>query len=244
MCTVTYIPLKDRVLFSSNRDENPRRKPALAPRPVQGKIHELLYPADGAAGGSWIGLNNSGNLIIVLNGGFIDHIRKPKYRKSRGLIMTELLDSRNIIDDWYEIDLEDIEPFTIIAYFHHTLHQLTWTGFEKSHLIPDPTMPHIWSSATLYNTQAKEQRRQWFYHFIHTNPSPSSSDLLQYFLYGAPQDYYNGFNMNRNELVKTCSISVVDIQKYGARFLYHDVILADTVEASFFFAEQPVEANQ
>ena len=97
MCTVTYIPLKDHVLFSSNRDENPRRKPALAPKAVQGKNHELLYPSDGAAGGSWIGINNSGNLIIVLNGGFIDHIRLPKYRKSRGLIMTELLDSPTII---------------------------------------------------------------------------------------------------------------------------------------------------
>jgi hypothetical protein len=105
-------------------------------------------------------------------------------------------------------------------------------------------MPHIWSSSTLYNTQAKEQRRQWFQQFIHNNPDPTGPDLLQYFLHDAPQDYFNGFNMNRNELVKTCSISVVEIQKQAARFLYHDVILADTVEASFFFAEQPVEANQ
>jgi hypothetical protein len=244
MCTVTYIPLKDRVLFSSNRDENPRRKPALAPKSVQGENHELFYPADGAAGGSWIGLNNSGNLIIVLNGGFIDHARKAQYRKSRGLIMTGLLDSQHILEDWNLLDLEDIEPFTIIAYIHQKLHQLVWTGFEKSHLLPDPLLPHIWSSSTLYNTQAKEQRRQWFQHFTQTQPTPTGLELLQYLLYDAPQDYYNGFNMNRNELVKTCSISVVDIQNHTAGFLYHDVILADTITTSFSFAKQHVEANQ
>ena len=86
MCTVTYIPLKNRVLFSSSRDEDPARKTAALPDFYKGKNNTSLYPADGAAGGTWVGLNGNGDLLIILNGAFVNHIKQPQYRLSRGLI--------------------------------------------------------------------------------------------------------------------------------------------------------------
>ncbi|MGQ0552782.1 MAG: NRDE family protein [Planctomycetota bacterium] len=70
MCTVTFVPglVGGGYLLASNRDESPRRVPALAPyaRQLGGRL--VLAPRDGEAGGSWIGVDEQGRALCVLNG--------------------------------------------------------------------------------------------------------------------------------------------------------------------------------
>ena len=226
MCTVTYIPLKDRALFSSNRDENPSRRSAALPAFYKGKNNKMLYPADGAAGGTWIGLNDSGGVLILLNGGFVNHTKQPKYRISRGLIVKQLLDEKDILFAWEQLDLNNIEPFTVIAFLNNQLHQLVWTGYHRIEMKPDDSLPHIWSSATLYAPEFQTLRQEWFKEFLSKNPGATKEDLHKFLL--RYNDDENGFIMNRNESVKTCSISLIEIDHQQAAFDYFDLLKGDS----------------
>lgn len=243
MCTVTYIPLQNSILFSSSRDENPNRKNALSPVVVEGENKTLLYPADGLAGGTWIGLNNSGSLIILLNGGFVNHTRLEKYRLSRGLIVKQLLDSKHILSNWEELDFFKIEPFTLIVFSEEKLHQLVWTGHHKIASQPNKLVPHIWSSATLYAPEIQTMRQQLFQHFLKAYPNPDAKALEA--LLRQSHDAENGFNMNRHTTIKTCSISVVEIKQHHAEFAYHDLLQNISATNQFPFNHSPIiNSNQ
>jgi len=235
MCTVTYIPLKKGILFSSSRDENPKRLAAALPSIQRGENSNMLFPADGLAGGTWIGLNNNRGLIILLNGGFVNHAKQKYYRLSRGLIVKQLLDSKTILDHWRQLDLHAIEPFTLIVFTNNELQQLVWTGFQKIILQPDPLIPHIWSSATLYNPKIQSTRELWFQSFLLEYPFPAANQLLDFLLHASGDDNENGFTMNRNETIRTCSISIVEIKKQQAVFEYHDLLNRVTSTTHFNF---------
>src|SRR5690554_4635530 len=91
MCTLTFIP-KTAVEFiiTSNRDEAVVRK-TIPPRAYIQDGIKLLFPKDELAGGTWIGASSKKRLICLLNGGFKPHVRKSEYRKSRGIVVTDLL---------------------------------------------------------------------------------------------------------------------------------------------------------
>lgn len=224
MCTVTYIPLQKSVLLSSVRDESPLRKLASQPAIVPGKIGNRLYPADGVAGGTWIGMAETGYLLILLNGAFNQHVRKDSYRLSRGLIVKDLLDSMDPVMAWQKGDLTDIEPFTMVVYANKKLEVLVWDGNKKHHLYPNPKVPHIWSSATLYSENAVAMRLQWFQSFLSKNPQPCQQDVMDFLLFNPVYDLENGFYMNRQEVVKTISISLVEMKEKVAFFDYYDLL--------------------
>src|SRR5215207_5422808 len=92
MCTVTFIRQADKIYITSNRDEKHWRSNALPPAVYPFTSGNLLFPKDGDAGGTWIAAHENGNAIVFLNGGFIAHTPKPPYRKSRGLVLTNLID--------------------------------------------------------------------------------------------------------------------------------------------------------
>ena len=91
MCTVVFIPANKKIFFASVRDESPLREKAIVPIISTIGNVSFLSPKDPVAGGTWIGANDQGNIIILLNGGFENHQRKNCYRKSRGIIVSELL---------------------------------------------------------------------------------------------------------------------------------------------------------
>lgn len=165
MCTVTYLPLGgNEFILTSSRDVPFTRKKAESPKRYIEDAIEITYPKDGDAGGTWIGTSSKNRLICLLNGGYKNHISKEKYRKSRGIIVKELLKSENISDALTQIDLVDIEPFTLVIVDWNDgleLYEFVWTG-EKKQLINIPQVPHIWSSSTLYDDATKNLRQEWF----------------------------------------------------------------------------------
>ncbi len=173
------------------------------------------------AGGTWIGVNNAGNVISLLNGAFENHQRKSYYRKSRGLIVSELLVSEVPVVEWNLIDMEDIEPFTLIVWSDNNLFQLVWDGTERHRIWLDETLPYIWSSSTLYNSDAKAKREELFQNWIAMNPPVSKLSLLNFFKTYTNAE--NGFMMNRNETTKTLSFSFITlIENNRAAMSYYD----------------------
>jgi len=221
MCTVVYIRSHSNVYFASLRDESPERLSAIAPLINIDNAIKFISPVDALAGGTWAGVNENKTVIILLNGAFGKHHKKPFYRKSRGLIVSELLSAEMPVADWKLMDMKDIEPYTLVVLNDNKLFELVWDGTKKHSLFLDDTKPHIWSSSTLYNSAAKKIRADLYHNWTITEPSITKITLLDFFK--SYCDIMDGFIMNRNETVKTLSYSFITIEVDGtAQFEYDD----------------------
>lgn len=94
MCTLSYLPLSQGYSLMMNRDESPQRLPAQALRlsrldGVCGPI-QTLFPVDGAAGGTWIGVNEDGISFALMNR-YPDGYQRPLGAQSRGRLIPEAL---------------------------------------------------------------------------------------------------------------------------------------------------------
>jgi hypothetical protein len=223
MCTVVYIPNNGTSYFASLRDESPLRPKASVPIINNENDIKFLSPVDGYAGGTWIGLNDYNNVIILLNGGFENHVRKSFYRKSRGMIVKELLNSELPVVDWNLMNLTDIEPFTLIVFSDDNLFQLVWDGADKTRILLDTSIPHIFSSSTLYSLTAKTNRKELFDNWVAMNPPISKLSLLSFFK--SLDDRENGFIIDRSATMKTISYTFIELQHHQtANFSYYDFI--------------------
>ena len=222
MCTVLFIPQDGKFFFASLRDENPGRNKAMAPNIKKIGNSLVLAPVDPVAGGTWIGANDTGNVIVLLNGAFEKHERQIKYKKSRGLIVSELLESDLPVLDWNLIDMEGIEPYTLVVWSEEKLFQLVWDGKNRHRLMLKSDQSYIWSSSTLYSEEAKVHREELFRNWIVMNPPISKLSLFNFFKQHS--DNQNGFIMNRNELTKTLSFSLIEFQPYSSAIMsYYDL---------------------
>jgi uncharacterized protein with NRDE domain len=145
MCTVSFYKGKNQIIITSNRDESIKRPLALAPKKILLKHSTVYCPIDPLHNGTWFTINQKGNVLILLNGAEKKHIPKHSYKKSRGLVLLDIVDSINIIEKWQSVDLHLIENFTIVSYFDGKLMQFRWDGIKKSHINLDENKSHIWS---------------------------------------------------------------------------------------------------
>jgi len=222
MCTVVFIPDNNKLLFASLRDESVFRPTAITPEVYSVNGTGILAPKDALKGGTWLGINDYKNIVILLNGGFQKHERKESYAKSRGLIVNELLASEMPVIIWELLDLKDIEPFTLLVWSEEMLFQLVWDGSKKNRLKLDSTIPHILSSSTLYSVEAKLKREIMFKKWLKHNSTISKLSLLNFFK--SVIDTENGFIINRNEKVKTLSYSFIELNNEDtAKLDYYDL---------------------
>src|SRR5699024_12405831 len=99
--TITYIPRTGKnkgFTVTDNRDESVNR-PADLPKVYKEYGTQLFYPKDKKAGGTWIGLSKQNRLITLMNGAFTQHKRQKSYRKSRGVVVKELLALNDVLKD-------------------------------------------------------------------------------------------------------------------------------------------------
>ncbi|UCE93552.1 MAG: NRDE family protein [Flavobacteriaceae bacterium] len=180
MCTVTFLPLSETdFVLTSSRDVGFRRARADFPSTVIKNNVSLHFPRDGKAGGTWIGTSRDNRLICLLNGGYKNHKRQTSYRKSRGLIVIELLAAENFEQSCKEIDLNGIEPFTLVVVLWDKSRQLfefVWDGSRK-HLKEFEWKESIWSSSTLYDEEMRTVRRGWFNEWLSKNEITPSGVL-------------------------------------------------------------------
>ncbi|MBI5373505.1 MAG: NRDE family protein [Sphingobacteriales bacterium] len=222
MCTVLFIPQQESVIFTSLRDENPGRHAVGGPVIMTGENWSFLAPIDPQAGGTWAGINNFGNVVILLNGAFENHKKKTRYKKSRGLIVTGLLKSVYPVVEWSLMDMDGVEPYTLVVWSEQNLFQLAWDGEHKHRTHFDTGMARIWSSATLYSPGAKKNREALFENWIHSQPGISRESILAFF--SSVKDPVNGFLMNRGAGLKTLSYSFIQLGPGKQGWLsYHDL---------------------
>lgn len=220
MCTVIYLPTKNGYILSSTRDESIHRPKAIPPCIYTHNKTNFYCPIDPFGKGTWWAVNEYGTNIILLNGGFKNHIKKSNYTKSRGIIVRTLITKKNTLVSLKKINLENIEPFTLIIKTINKFIHFIWDGNEKHIIELDKTMPHLWSSATLYPNSIKKIREKYFQQWIIKNPSTPKNiiDFLNSYT-----DLKNGFIMNRKE-IKTLSISIIESKKEKMKITYLDIV--------------------
>jgi uncharacterized protein with NRDE domain len=221
MCTVTFLPLTgDDFILTSNRDVGFQRAKAERPKNYLENGVELYYPKDGKAGGTWIGTSRNNRLICLLNGGFDNHQRKEFYPKSRGLIVKELLIAENFVSACMDIDLKEIEPFTLVVVIWENelrLLEFIWDG-EQRYCKELPPGPFIWSSSTLYDDHMKKMRIEWFGKWLSSHDI-SQNEILEFHKKGGVGNPETDVFMKR-EKVGTVSITQIVKNKNGVKMFY------------------------
>lgn len=207
MCTVTYIPVNDKFFLSSNRDEKNSRSRAVPPMVYRLSNKLLIFPKDGDAGGSWIALHENGNAAVLLNGAFEKHEPLPAYRKSRGLIFLIIIAEKRPVRYFHQMDLLDIEPFTLVIVENNNLYECRWNGTEKFYQQLSKHRPYIWSSVTLYDKEIIKKREKWFAGFLNKTPHPTQKDILEFHQFTGDGNNHGDLVMEREGIFATVSIT-------------------------------------
>ncbi|WP_396178398.1 NRDE family protein [Flavobacterium sp.] len=223
MCTVSFVPSNNKIIVTSNRDEAVLRT-AIPPKTylIDGK--KIIFPKDPKAGGTWYAVAENGVLLVLLNGAEEKHEHQPPYKRSRGLVVLEIISSDSPIDHWDTIDLEKVEPFTLVLFQDSKLYQLRWNGNSKSSLNLDASKNHIWSSSTLYSKEIREQRSQWFFQFMEKNQGVSEDEMFDFHRYTKNSNTENGLVINRNDALKTLTITQTVLQNQNITMNHYDLI--------------------
>lgn len=233
MCTVSFTAHKETVIITSNRDEKVIRPSAIPPRSYHCNGKNLVYPKDQKAGGTWFVADAEGTVLVLLNGGITKHEVRFSYRKSRGLIALDIICSDSPKDFWGVINLENIEPFTLVLYQDKKLYELIWDGEAKISTTLNETQNHIWSSVTLYPADIRKKRSGWFFEFLKDKNEISASDMLGFHRNTEGDDAENGLIINRENTLKTVSITQVVIGQNKRAITYHDLVLAEEFSTAF-----------
>lgn len=239
MCTVTFVPSDGKIYMVSNRDEKKSRKQARIPAAYSSSTGKLIYPKDADAGGTWIAMHENGNAIVLLNGGRVFHVSDPPYRKSRGLVLLDIISDESPASFFLSIDLNKIEPFTIVCFDKGKLWEGIWDGKNKAISRKDETIPHIWSSVTLYDNEIRDKRQGWFREWLNVPGEISLKKVVDFHQFSGEGDCYNDLVMDRDGHFYTVSITGIEIGRSKGEMIYKDLL-----NDGYFYTEIPFIALQ
>jgi len=164
VCTLTWIALDGGYELNFNRDEKLTRATALPPRRFESGGRVWLAPTDPDGGGAWIGVNDRGLTVALLNG-YRRADQDEREWRSRGLLTQDLLQ----LDSLAEFEprlraqrLDDVRSFTVVMVGADAKAQAaTWDGAELSFEAREFGWPPYCSSS-LDPTGATRARRALF----------------------------------------------------------------------------------
>lgn len=182
MCSVSYFPVNEGFILTSNRDERAGRE-TISPKTYKHQSQNIVYPKDSEKGGTWIAWSENKEGLCLLNGGFKKHKHTGNYSRSRGNIALERFNYEHPWDFITLIDLTDVEPFTIILFDIRDsvfLMELVWDGKQKHANYLDPNIMHFWCSSTLYTSRLKSARRRMFEEWQMRQDTICPDKILEY----------------------------------------------------------------
>lgn len=117
MCTASWLIRPDGFELFFNRDESVRRGTAGPPEPLELEGVRALAPRDADAGGTWLGVNEHGLALALLNAW--DGREDLAGARSRGLLVRDLLaarDARSALERLAAEDLTRYRGFTLALF--------------------------------------------------------------------------------------------------------------------------------
>ncbi len=222
MCTVTWSYSDAGYHLFFNRDEQISRLPALPPKVHQAGGVRSIYPVDGQAGGTWLGVNEHGITIGILNhyaAGAARVASEP--RISRGLLVTSLLDARLASDVDRRLSnssLRHYAPFILIVISPlRDLTSHTWDG--RTLRTQTSVKPRFLTTSGFESAKVEAVRVSSYESWAHQHPTLDASSLQAFHASRLPEPGPYAICMQRDD-AKTLSLSKVTVQVDRVRFFY------------------------
>jgi hypothetical protein len=228
MCTVTVVPRGESGFrLVCNRDERLERAIAKAPQLMPKGRRTAVYPIDPVSGGTWVGVNDSGLAIAILNRHPADRPSLPERATvSRGVIVPGLLAESDAVDGVIRtvgaLRLERFEPFTLVAICRQQVAALSSDGEELSLQRTWLTRPMLFTSSSLGDERVEGPRRRLFEHVLGTDRSKWLDAQTRFHRHRWPDRPHISVHMERADAA-TVSRSTVDVSCHGLRFCYEDL---------------------
>ena len=161
MCTLTFVPTEDGYVAGMNRDEKLTRARAIPPKRFDFSGGTALFPPENS-GGTWIGCNNHGNLLALLNWNDVTPPFGGAAIRSRGVLIPELTGGRDLADTharFVRLDLDGVSPFRLIGAFlrESLIVEWSWDGLQRREF-DFAWRKHHWFSSSVSDAVAQQER--------------------------------------------------------------------------------------
>lgn len=151
MCTLSWWVEPDRCGVLFNRDEQHSRHSGAAPRLLEHGDYPVLAPLDPDAGGTWIGVNEHGLVVALLNR-YGQDTTEVTQRRSRGKLVLDLVSHQPSASAFARhLEQLDLSPYPACILFCLDQRQqpkaFQWNGRSLSELALDATIPCLTTSS-------------------------------------------------------------------------------------------------
>jgi hypothetical protein len=222
MCTVTVVPYDAGVRVVCNRDERRSRPHALPPRvhKVAGRL--AAFPIDPAGGGTWIGINDVGLIVALLNrnGHATGAASHPK--PSRGLIARRLL-RHGSADDALQsvgaIDVSAYAPFSVLLVEGARVGIATSDGTALVTTVLALDRPMLFTSSSLGDAIVERPRRRLFERLVVGGRGGWLNGQAAFHRHRWKRRPHISVRMSRVDAL-TVSHTTADVTRQGRRLLY------------------------
>jgi transport and Golgi organization protein 2 len=227
MCTVTVVPRRDGYRVACNRDERHDRPPASAPRSRRVAGRMAVFPVDPASGGTWLGVNDAGLVVALLNrhdGRPRDDLRRRA--PSRGLIVPAVLGCRramDAIDAACRLDLPSFAPFRLLATDGAEVALLTLDSGRPARMQLALTRPLMFTSSALGDDVVEGPRRQLFERLVLGTGGSWLAGQRRFHRHRWPACPALSVEMQRLD-ARTVSRSVIDVMAGRTVFRYEPLM--------------------
>jgi uncharacterized protein with NRDE domain len=177
MCTVTVVPRADDGGFRLvvNRDERRSRPDATAPVWHRQGSRSIAYPSDPTGGGTWVGVNDVGLAMALLNRYPMVVPRPLPEAPSRGLIIPALLGCRRVSDAIQLIrafDCSRFNAFRLVVVDRQETGVFTHDARGDSAVVETLSKPLLQTSSSLGDDLVEPPRRRLFEELVLTEATP------------------------------------------------------------------------
>ena len=169
MCTVSVVPTRDGFRLACNRDERRSRPAALGPRVHWSGARRALWPVDPLSGGTWIGVNDAGLAMVLLN-------RHPRNipvwtpTHSRGVLIPRLIGAAHLetLVERARAELgsadggAQFEPFTLVMIQQHDVATIDYCAGAMAIARHRLGRPLLFTSSSLGDDMVDRPRRRLF----------------------------------------------------------------------------------
>jgi len=143
------------IIVAANRDERYNR-PSAAPT-FWHTEPQILAGRDLVAGGTWLGINECGLLVGVLNRPSVGETDSSKDTRSRGLLCRDLLKLKtaDAAVEFVKTEKAEYQPFTLVFADSKT----AWIAYNRLHEIKTVKLSeglHVYSSGTEFATRSQK----------------------------------------------------------------------------------------
>jgi uncharacterized protein with NRDE domain len=243
MCTVTIVPLDDGFRLRFNRDERRDRPIARPPAMHMVEARRAVFPVDPTSEGTWIGVNDSGLVIALLNRNeaarSANAARDPESRVSRGRIAPVLLacgSPEEALDRCTTLDVAAFDPFRLMIVQKTIAVAVTSDGRELSHEVVSLSRPVMRTSSSLGDDLVEGPRRELFEMMLGQQPQSAwLRGQRRFHRHQWPSRRELSVLMERDD-ARTVSETVIDVRPRALELAYRPIALPTQPNARVAYA--------